>query len=89
MPNSDPDGYAKGHIGRVYQYILVPACRFAGFSPIRMDDPTMQETPLDIIKTVIESDIVLCDLSSNNPHVIVWICHSPKHGAASNFNQRP
>jgi len=70
MPNSDPDGYAKGHIGRVYQYILVPACRFAEFSPIRMDDSTMQESPLDIIKTVIESDIVLCDLSSNNPHAL-------------------
>jgi hypothetical protein len=70
MPNSDPDGYAKGHIGRVYQYILVPACRFAGFSPLRMDDPTIQETPLDIINTIIESDIVLCDLSSNNPHAL-------------------
>jgi hypothetical protein len=70
MPNSDPDGYAKGHIGRVYQYILVPACRFAGFSPLRMDDPTIQETPLDIINTIIESDIVLCDLSSNDPHAL-------------------
>jgi len=70
MPNNDPEGYAKGHIGRVYQYILVPACRFAGFSPIRMDDPTIQETPLDIINTIIESDVVLCDLSSNDPHAL-------------------
>lgn len=70
MPQSDPDGYAKGHLGRVYQYLFVPACRFAGFNPFRVDDPKIQETPLDIINTIIESDIVLCDLSSNDPHTL-------------------
>jgi len=70
MPHADPDGYAKGHIGRVYQYIFVPACRFAGFSPVRMDDPLIPETPMDIINTIIESDIVLCDFSSNDPHAL-------------------
>ena len=70
MPHTDPDGYEKGHIGRVYQYIIVPACRFAGFSPIHMNDPTIHETPLDIINTIIESDIVLCDFSSNDPHAL-------------------
>lgn len=70
MPKSDPDGYAKGHIGRVYQYILVPACRFAGYNPIRVDDLTIQETPLDIIQSIIVSDIVLCDLSSNDSHAL-------------------
>lgn len=66
MPTGDPDGYAQGHFNRVYQYILVPACRLAGFSPLRADDPASHDTALDIIKTIIESDLAICDLSSNN-----------------------
>ena len=64
MPLGDPEGYAKGHFNRVYQYIIVPACRLAGFSPARADDPTANDQALDIIKNMIESDIVICDLSS-------------------------
>ncbi len=66
MPPHDPEGYPKGHVNRVYQYIILPACRIAGFSPIRVGDPSIDDTPLGIIKTLIESDIVLCDLSANN-----------------------
>jgi hypothetical protein len=64
MPLGDPEGYAKGHFNRVYQYIIVPACRLAGFSPVRADDPTANDQALDIIENMIESDIVICDLSS-------------------------
>lgn len=67
MPIGDPDSYAPGHFNRVYQYIYVPACRLAGFSPIRADDPASHDTALDIIKTIIESDVTICDISSNNP----------------------
>jgi hypothetical protein len=70
MPLSEQDGYAKGHFNRVYQYILVPACRLAGFSPIRVGDPSISESPLDIINTMIESDIVICDLSANDSHAL-------------------
>lgn len=70
MPLSDPDGYAKGHINRVYQYIIVPACRHAGFSPVRASDPSITDRPLDIINTIIESDMLLCDLSANDPHAL-------------------
>lgn len=70
VPVSDPDGYTKGHFNRVYQYIIVPACRLAGFSPMRVGDPDMDDTPLGIIKTIIESDIVICDLSTNDPHAL-------------------
>ncbi len=66
MPPHDPEGYPKGHVNRVYQYIILPACRVAGFSPVRVGDPSIDDTPLGIIKTIIESDIVLCDLSANN-----------------------
>jgi hypothetical protein len=70
LPINDPDGYAKGHISRVYQYIIVPACRQAGFSPIRASDPSITDSPLDIINTIIDSDMVLCDLSANDPHAL-------------------
>lgn len=70
MPINEPDGYAHGHFNRVYQYIIVPACKLAGFSPIRADDPTRNDPALDILKYFIESDMVICDLSSKNPHAL-------------------
>jgi hypothetical protein len=70
MPSSDPDGYAQGHFNRVYQYIIVPACKAAGFSPVRADDPAANDTAMDIIKNMIESDMVICDLSSKNSNAL-------------------
>ncbi len=70
MPTSDPDGYAQGHFNRVYQYIIVPACKSAGFVPMRIDDPTVISSPPDVMKTIIDSDIAICDLSSNNAHAL-------------------
>jgi len=67
MPKTDPEGYAKGHSGRVYQYIVVPACRFAGFSPSRADDPIASDTTMDILKNIIEYEMVICDLSAKFP----------------------
>ena len=69
MPASDPDGYAKGHLDRVYQYIIAPACKQAGFKPIKASDPTTNDTPWDLIKNIIESEMVICDLSSKNADV--------------------
>jgi hypothetical protein len=70
MPLSEADGYAKGHFNRVYQYIIVPACRQAGFTPVRGGDPGNSDSPMDIIKTIIESDIAICDLSANGQHAL-------------------
>ncbi len=70
MPTSDPNGYAQGHFNRVYQYIIVPACKSAGFSPVRAVDPAANDAPLDILKDIIESDVVICDLSSKNVHAL-------------------
>ncbi len=66
MPVSDPVGYAPGHFKRVYDYIVAPACRMAGFWPTRADDPAANDKALDIIKNITDSDIAICDLSSNN-----------------------
>lgn len=70
MPVSDPEGYAQGHFNRVYQYIIVPACKSAGFMPIRVDDPATTGTASDIIKTIIDCDIAICDLSANNSNAL-------------------
>lgn len=70
MPTSDPDGYAQGHFGRVYHYIIVPACKAAGFSAVRADDPTANDTAMDILKNMIESDMVICDISSKNANAL-------------------
>ena len=68
MPVTDPDGYAKGHFGRVFQYILVPACRLAGLTPALAGDPAASDTPMDILQQIIECDVVIADLSAKNPH---------------------
>ena len=71
MPLGDPDGYAEGHLNRVYDYIIVSACKSAGFMPIKADDiPTTGDMSLDIIKNILESDMVICDLSSKNSNVL-------------------
>ncbi|OJH11776.1 hypothetical protein FPG87_12670 [Flavobacterium psychrophilum] len=71
MPISDQDGYEKGHFTRVYQHLIKPACERAGFRPIRADDEVKTNyIVIDIIKKILESDIVICDLSSKNPNVM-------------------
>jgi len=64
VPVSDPDGYAQGHFNRVYDYIVAPACRSAGFWPTRADSST--DNALEIIKNIIDSDMAICDLSAKN-----------------------
>jgi hypothetical protein len=65
MPQDEPSGYAQGHFNRVYDYVIVPACRAAGYWPTRADLET-HDNPLAVLKEIIDSEIVLCDLSANN-----------------------
>lgn len=65
MPSSEPAGYAPGHFGRVYDYVILPACRLAGFWPERAEANVS-----DLIKNIIESDIAICDLSTNDNNVL-------------------
>lgn len=60
LPSGDPEGYSQGHVNRVYQYVIVPACRLADFSPVRVDDPSIV-SPGDIINTIVESSVAICD----------------------------
>lgn len=71
MPFSDTNNYEKGHFRRVYEYIIKPACKLADFEPIRGDDVTNSNyIVIDILRKIINSDLVICDLSNNNPNVL-------------------
>lgn len=69
MPPGEPSGYSQGHFNRVYDYVIVPACRAAGFWPTRSDSAT-HDNPLDVVKDIVDSAIVLCDLSANNSNAL-------------------
>jgi hypothetical protein len=69
MPPGEPSGYLQGHFNRVYDYVVVPACGAAGYWPTRSDNAA-QANPLDVVKDIIDSEIVLCDLSANNSNAL-------------------
>lgn len=70
MPISDQDGYEKGHFKRVYEHLIKPAVEVAGFKAVRADDEyKTNNIILDIIRKIIESDHVICDLSARNANV--------------------
>ena len=71
MPISDMDDYEKGHFTRVYSHLIRPACERSGFTPIRADDVASSNyIVIDILSKIIESDLVICDLSGKNPNVL-------------------
>ena len=71
MPSSNSDGYQSGHFKRVYEYIIKPACKSAGFEPVREEDiNTTDHIVIDVLKKIIDADITICDLSSHNPNVL-------------------
>jgi hypothetical protein len=71
MPVSDPDGYVEGHFQHVYKDIVQPACREAGFSPMRADEVKQSNLiHLDILQKLIEAPMAVCDLSGRNPNVL-------------------
>ncbi|ALU25249.1 hypothetical protein [Myroides odoratimimus] len=70
MPISDQEGYDEGHFDRVYQELIKPAVEKAGLKPIRADEEQKtNDIRIDLIRKIIESDHVLCDLSSCNANV--------------------
>jgi hypothetical protein len=69
MPPGEPNGYSQGHFSRVYDYVIMPACRAAGYWPTHPDSERL-DNPMDSIKNIIDSEIVLCDLSANNSNAL-------------------
>lgn len=71
MPISDVPGYGPGHFSRVYEYLLRPSIEAAGFEAVRADDEIKTDYIVTgIIKKIVESDMVLCDISTKNPNVM-------------------
>lgn len=71
MPISDVKPYEKGHFWQVYKSIIEPSCQAAGFTPIRADDVKITNyIMIDILRKIIEADMVVCDVSSKNPNVL-------------------
>lgn len=71
MPIADHPDYKQGHFKRVYDDIFAPACRAAGYKPIRADDVAQTNLiHLDILQKLLESPMAICDLSTRNPNVL-------------------
>lgn len=71
MPISDIDGYEPGHFRRVYEHLIKPACHAAGLEPKRADDvESTNYIVADLLRRVLDSDLVICDLSARNANVM-------------------
>lgn len=71
MPIADRDGYEEGHFGRVYKWIIKPACEKAGYVPRRADDVSASHMIVaDILKRIVEAPMAICDISSLNAKVM-------------------
>lgn len=73
MPISTPkfEKYEENHFNHVYEKLLKPAIKEAGFKPIRSDDIKKSDLiVVDIINKLLESPMAVCDLSSHNPNVL-------------------
>lgn len=71
MPIADMDGYDPGHFTRVYEHLIKPACTKAGYVAHRADLVAASNyIIIDILRKIVESDLVICDLSGRNPNVL-------------------
>lgn len=71
MPISDQPKYPAGHFDKIYEQIIVPAVKEAGFEPIRADSNQICDSKMQkILKNLVECDMAICDLSSRNPNVM-------------------
>ena len=70
MPIADHPNYEPGHFKRVYDHLIAPACILAGYEPFRADDDSSSNMIMHgILLKIIKSDMVICDLSTNNANV--------------------
>ncbi|GAB5479775.1 MAG: hypothetical protein Marn2KO_32420 [Marinobacter nauticus] len=71
MPISDSENYETGHFKRVYDHIIKPACDKTGYEAVRADDVARSNyIVIDILRKILDSDLVICDLSDRNPNVL-------------------
>ena len=65
MPAGDTIGYPQGHVGRVYEYLIAPACRKSGYFSSQ-PDTDVRIDPFEIVREIVESEVAIFDLSGNN-----------------------
>jgi hypothetical protein len=71
MPISDMEGYDAGHFTRVYQDLIKPAAQSANYDVYRADDEKRCNfIMVDILRNLLDADMVICDLSGHNPNVL-------------------
>lgn len=71
MPISDVEPYGAGHFRRVYEHLIVPACKMAGFEPLLASDvKEANMIVIDVLQRLHTAEMVLCDLSGRNPNVL-------------------
>lgn len=70
MPISSQDGYDDGHFQLVYEDIIKPSILAANLQPSRADETKNTNLiQLDILRSIIDSPIAICDMSAKNPNV--------------------
>lgn len=71
MPFSDHLEYEQNHFSKVFNQIIKPAIMQAGYEPVRVDQNKISDQIIaKIIENIVECDIAICDLSTNNPNVL-------------------
>lgn len=72
MPFTTPSSYKEAdHFQKVYNTIIKPAVKMAGFEAVRVDEDKICDSIIDKIwKNIIECDMAICDLSGRNPNVM-------------------
>jgi hypothetical protein len=64
-------GYSEDHFTEVFEDLLVPAIEAENHRPLRADTTIISRNILaDLLATIENAAIVLCDLSSANPNVL-------------------
>lgn len=71
MPFSDSIDYEPNHFTKVYDQIITPAIKKAGYEPVRVDQNKISDQIIKkIFDEITEADMAICDLSTNNPNVL-------------------
>lgn len=71
MPISDQGDYPEGHFTKVYEQIIQPAVREAGYEPYRVDENNICDNIINkIFDAIQECPMAICDLSNRNPNVL-------------------
>lgn len=71
MPFSDHLEYEQNHFSKVFNQIIKPAIMQAGYEPVRVDQNKISDQIIaKIIENIVECDMAICNLSTNNPNVL-------------------